>query len=78
MSMWRENTAHWISTHSYTCQIVFIDFRGGVVLVANILEGLTEGLRLAKIKGLLPSLACSNEFGFGSRQRSNEGGSSKR
>ena len=32
------------------------------MLVVKILEGLT------KIKGLLPGLACSNKFGFGSRQ----------
>jgi len=44
-------------------QIVSIDFSGGVLFVAKILEGLT------KIKGLLPGLACSNEFCFGSRQR---------
>jgi len=33
------------------------------LLVAKILKGFT------KIKGLLPCLACGNEFGFGSRQR---------
>ena len=59
----RKFAAHWIFIHSYTCQIVFIDFSGGVLLVAKILEDIT------RIKGLLPGLAGSNKFGFGSRQR---------
>ena len=51
------------TTFSCTCQIVFIDISGSVLLVAKILEGLT------KIKDLLPGLACSTEFGFRRRQR---------
>ena len=50
-------------THGYMCQIVFIDFSGGVLMVAEILEGLTK-----IIEGLLPGLTCSNELGFRGRQ----------
>jgi len=54
--MSRKFAAHWIFTDSYTCQIVFIDFSGGVLLVAKILEGLT------KIKGTQGQLANLVEF----------------
>ena len=65
--MARKFAAHWVFTHSYTCKIVLIDFSGGFLLVAKILEG------LPKIKGNLFRLDCRNEFGFGSRQREEEG-----
>jgi len=48
--------------HMPHCTLL-IDFHGSVLLVTEIVEGLT------KIKNLLPGLARSNEFGFGNRRR---------
>ena len=54
----REFSAHWIFTHSNTCQIVLINFSCLLLLVTKILDGFT------KIESLLTSLAGGDKFGF--------------
>ena len=59
----RNFSAHWFCTHGNTGHIILMDFSCILLLITKSFEG------FMKIVSLLPSLAGSDEFSFGGRQR---------